>query len=116
MAKRKTCTAEFIEWMGGEGSETATEEYVEELEKKTSKSFWKWLLISLIPGVSFFTMGFAVFCYNNLSYIKSRGRNTGNNIVRLVMLLYGLLFIPLLEVNICSKNDKLGNKILGWDK
>ena len=110
----KVCTDEFIEWMGGEGSETATEEMVEALEKVTRKSFWKWILISLIPGISIITMGFAIFCYNNLSYIKTRGRSQGNVLVRWIMLLWGFIIIPILEVKLCTKWSGFANKILGW--
>ncbi len=110
----KDCTPEFIEWMGGEGSETATEETVEALEQITRKSFWKWFLISLIPGISVFTIGFAIFCYNNLSYIKTRGRSQGSVLFRWLMLLWGFLIIPLLEVRICTKSQGFANKILGW--
>lgn len=112
MAKYKTCTEEFIEWVGG--PET-TEAEVEELEKRTRKSFWKWLLISLIPLVGQFTIGLAIFCYNNLAYIESRGRNNGNGLFRLVLMLWGLIIIPIIEVQVLSRADKLGNSVLGWN-
>lgn len=113
MAKYKTCTEEFIDWVGGPDT---TEAEVEELEKKTRKAFWKWLLISLIPVIGQFTIGLAIFCYNNLGYIESRGRNNGNNILRFIMMCWGLIIIPIVEVFVLSKADKLGSLVLGWNK
>lgn len=103
-------TVEFDDWCDG-----ASDEELDVLESRARKSFWKWILISLIPFVGIVTIGFAVFCYNNLSYIKSRGRSQGNGLVRLILLLWGLLIIPLIVVNICAKADSFGNKILGWN-
>lgn len=113
MAKYKTCTEDFIEWVGGPDT---TEADVEDLEKKTRKAFWKWFLISLIPVIGQFTIGLAVFCYNNLGYIESRGRNNGNDLFRGIMILWGLILIPIIEVQILAKADKLGNSVLGWNK
>lgn len=113
MAKYKTCTEDFIEWMGGPDT---TEAEVEALEKKTRKAFWKWLLISLIPVVGQFTIGLAIFCYNNLGYIESRGRNNGNDFIRFIMMCWGLFIIPIIEVQVLAKADKLGNSVLGWNK
>ena len=111
MAKYTTCTEEFIEWVGGPDT---TEAEVEALEKTTRKSFWKWILISLIPMVGFFTIGCAIFCYNNLEYIRTRGRNNGNNFIRFLLMHWGLIIIPIIEVGIFSKFDKLGASVLGW--
>ncbi len=99
---------EFNEWVGG-----ASDEEVREMVKITKKRYFIFLLISLIPGVSIFTMGFAIFCYNNYCLLRSRGKNTGFNLWRWVMLLYGIIFIPLLVIKICAKSDKLGSKVLG---
>ncbi len=107
MAKKRT--AEFDEWCDG-----ASDEDLDAMAKATSKKFWIWFLISLIPVVNFVTMGFAIFCYNNLSYIKSRGRSNGSNLLRFILMLYALYIPPIIVVNICSKNDKLGSSVLGW--
>ena len=103
-------TEEFDDWCDG-----ASDEELDELEARARKSFWKWFLISLIPFVSFITVGCAIFCYNNLSYIKSIGRNQGSNIVRGILILWGAIILPLIVVNILAKADKLGNKVLGWN-
>ena len=99
----------FEEWTGG-----ASDQEVREMIAQVRKSFWKWLLISLIPVVGQFTIGCAVFCYNNLSFLKSRGRSMGNNLVRLVMMLWGFLILPIIVVQACAKIESLGNKVLGW--
>ena len=100
----------FYEWTGG-----ASEEEIEALIQITKKSYMKWLLISLIPIINIFTMGNAIFCYNNLSYLKSRGRSNGNGLWRLILLVYGLFIPPLIGVQLCSRFEKLGNKVLGWN-
>ena len=94
--------------------ETVSDEERRALIAKTKKRFWIFLLISLIPYVNFFTMGFAVFCYNNLNFLKTCGRSTGNNGVRALMMLYGFIIPPIIVVTLCSKIEKLGAKILGW--
>ena len=99
----------FEEWTGG-----ASEQEVRELTKKTQKRFFFWLLISIIPVLGQFTIGFAIFCYNNLSYIKTRGHSQGNVLVRWIMLLWGFIIIPILEVKLCTKWSGFANKILGW--
>ena len=99
----------FDEWTGG-----ASEQEVREMTAKVKKSFWKWLLISLIPFVGQITIGFAIFCYNNYSLLKSRGQTTGNNNLRLLMMLWGLIIFPIIVVQACAKIESLGNKILGW--
>ena len=73
-----------------------------------------WLLISLIPVVGQFTIGLAIFCYNNYSLLKSRGRTTGSNNLRLLMMLWGLIILPIIVVQACAKIEALGNKVLGW--
>ena len=75
--------------------ENVSDEERRALVAKTKKRFWIFLLISLIPYVNFFTMGFAVFCYNNLNFLKTRGRSTGNNGVRALMMFTDLLFLRL---------------------
>ena len=101
----------WAEWSDG-----CTEEDIIAMQKKSSKSFWKWLAISLIPLVGFFTIGFAIFCYNTHAYVKSRGNSNGNNLVRFILMIWGLIIIPIIEVNVLAKNVKSGNKILGFDK
>lgn len=101
----------FSEWRGG-----ATEAELNEMKKVASKKFWIYLLISLIPIVNWVTMGMAIFCYNNVNYIKSRGRHTGSNLIRFILMSYAFLLPPIIVVNILSKADKAGNKVLGWDK
>jgi len=85
-----------------------------ELIAKTRKRFWIFLLISLIPYVNFITMGITIFCYNNLNFLKTRGRSTGNNGVRFLLMLYGFIIPPLIVFSLCNKIEKLGTKILGW--
>ena len=99
----------FEEWTGG-----ASEQEVRELTKKTQKRFFFWLLISIIPVLGQFTIGFAIFCYNNYSLLKSRGQTTGNNNLRLLMMLWGLIILPIIVVQACAKIESLGNKVLGW--
>ena len=82
---------------------------------QTKKSFTKWFLISLIPVVNWVTMGFAVFCYNNLCYLKSGGKSKGNNAIRFLMLLWGFYLFPQIVIKIATKNEKLQKKILGWN-
>ncbi|MBQ8374367.1 MAG: hypothetical protein IJX98_02190 [Clostridia bacterium] len=102
-------TQEFDEWCDG-----ASEEEVEAMIAATSKKFKTFLLISLIPIVNWVTMGCAIFCYNNLSFMKTRGKSNGNGLVRLVMMLYAFFIPPILVVQLCSKIEKLGQKVLGW--
>lgn len=100
---------DFQEWTGG-----ASEEEIAALKKVTEKKFKFWLLISLIPVLNWITMGFAIFCYNNLSIIKSRGRSNGNDLFRLILMIYALFIPPIFIVNLCAKFEKLGTKVLGW--
>ena len=99
----------FEEWTGG-----ASESEVQALTAQTKKRYHFWLLISLIPIIGQITIGFAIFCYNNYSILKSRGNSTGNNNWRLLMMLWGLFIPPIIIVQACAKIEKLGNKILGW--
>lgn len=101
----------FEEWTGG-----ATEAQIRQMKESASKRYWILLLISLIPIVNTFTMGFCIFCYNNLSLIKSRGRSNGSDIWRFILLVYGLIIIPIIVVQLCAHIDSLGLKVLGWDK
>lgn len=108
MAKKRT--AEFEKWCDGVDDET-----LDELYKAAKKQYHKWLLISLIPVINWVTMGKAIFCYNNICYIKSRGRTTGNSLWRFLLLLWGLYIFPLYVVKRLANNDKRGNKVLGWE-
>jgi len=102
--------------------EMSLEEWVQEvsdderraLMEKTKKRFIVFLLISIIPFVNFITMGCAIFCYNNWCFLKTRGRNTGNNYVRLLLMLYAMFIPPIIVVSLCSNVQKLGSLVLGW--
>lgn len=99
---------DFYEWTNG-----ASEEELKAMTATVKKRFTIFLLISLIPLVSVITMGFAMFCYNNYVVLKSRGRRTSNGLIILLMALYGYVIIPLIEVQLCSRIQSLGDKILG---
>ena len=102
---------DFDEW-----SDYATDEELEVLQDAARKKMWKWILLSLIPILNIFLIGCAIFAYNNYHFIKSRGESMGNDTVRGIMLLWGLFLIPLIVLKILSKWNKLGDKVLGWDK
>lgn len=94
----------------------ATENDVQKALEITKKRFWIYILLSLIPVVHMVTIGMAIFCYNNIKYIKSHGRNQGSNIVRLILMLYGFIIVPIIVVQLAARIESLGNKILGWSK
>ncbi len=100
---------EFYEWSGG-----ASQEELDEMIETVKKRYHMFLLISLIPIVNWVTMGLCIFCYNNLSILKSHGRSTGIGLWRLILLIYGLFIFPLLVIQLCAKNDSLGTKVLGF--
>lgn len=100
----------FSQWAGD-----ATEEDLAEMKKLATKKFWIWLAISLIPIVNWVTMGNAIFCYNTVSYIKSRGRSNGSNLLRFILMLYALIIPPIIIVNVLSRSQKMGEKVLGWN-
>ena len=104
-------TQEFAEWCGD-----ATEKEIAEMKAVSRKNFMKWLLISLIPFVGFFTMGCAIFCYNTTSFISTRGHGQGSNLLRIVLLLLGGIIIPIIVVQILAHSNKLGDKVVGFDK
>lgn len=99
----------FNEWTGG-----ASEQEVREMTAHVKKRYHFWLLISLIPIIGQFTIGLAIFCYNNYALLKSRGRSDGNGLWRLIMLVWGLFIIPIIEVQACARISALGNKVLGF--
>ena len=99
----------FSQWAGD-----ATEEDLAEMQRLATKKFWIWLAISIIPIVNWVTMGNAIFCYNTLSYIKSRGRSNGIGLLRLILMIYAFIIPPIIVVQLLSKSQKLGEKILGW--
>ena len=101
----------FQEWTGH-----ATEAELRQMEEVVSKRYYLLLLISLIPLLNMFTMGFCVFCYNNLSMLRTRGESMGSDLWRGILIIYGLLIFPFLEVQLCAHVNSLGNKVLGWDK
>lgn len=98
----------FSEWTEG-----ASEEEVKAMIKKVRVRFYIFLLLGLIPFLNFVFMGLAVFCYNNLSVLKSRGRSDGSNLLRLLMILYGFIIFPIIEVQILSRIKKLSSLVLG---
>ena len=102
-------TQEFIEW-----TDAADDEELEVMTELCRKSFIKWLLISFIPVASIFTAGVALFCYNNLCYLKSKGHYTGNVFIKILFYLWGLIIVPLIEMSVFTQNERLGNQILGW--
>lgn len=104
-------TQAFAEWCNG-----ATEQEIAQMREASKKSFHKWLLISLIPLVGGFFIGIALFCYNTYSFIKTRGRSNGSNLLRLFFILWGAIIIPIIEVQLLAHSEKLGYKILGFDK
>lgn len=97
----------FEEWTGG-----ASESEIREMIKVLRKNYYKWLLISLIPIINIFTMGNAIFCYNNLNYMKSRGRTQGSVLWRWIMIIYGLILPPIIAVPILANSEKLSAKVL----
>lgn len=101
----------FEEWSGG-----ASFTELQELKAKATKKLIVFLLLSLIPFVNFVTVGCAIFCYNNISYINSRGADNGNNLIRFILLLYGFFIPPIIVVQVCTHNDALGAKVLGWNE
>ena len=111
VGKREVTMIDFDEW-----SDYATDEELDALEAAAKKSMWKWILLSLIPILNLFLIGCAIFAYNNYHFIKSRGEDMGNDIVRGIMMIWGLILIPLIVLKILSKSNKLGDKVLGWDK
>ena len=60
-------------------------------------------------------MGCAIFCYNNLSLLKSRGRSNGSNLVRLVLMIYAFFIPPIIVVQACARINALGMKVLDWN-
>lgn len=98
----------FSEWTGG-----ASEEEVKTMIKKVRIRFYIFLVLGLIPVLNFIFMGLAIFCYNNLSILKSRGRSNGSDFLRGLMILYGFIIFPIIEVQILSKVNKLGSLVLG---
>ncbi len=102
--------SEFDEWTGG-----ATEEEVIAATAATKKRMNKFLLISIIPIINWITMGLAIFCYNNYSILKSRGRSNGNNLFRLILMIYAFFIPPILVVQLCARSNSLGLKVLGWN-
>ncbi len=106
MAKIKS----FEEWTGG-----ASEQEIQDMIATVNSRFWIFLLISLIPFVNFITMGCAIFCYNNLSLLKSRGRSQGNNGVRFILMLYALIIPPIIVVKLCAYIKSIGAAVLGLE-
>lgn len=101
----------FAEWCGD-----ATESEIAQHKEAAKKSYHKWLLLSLIPFVGQFTVGIAIFCYNTYTFINTRGRSEGSNLWRFILLCWGGILMPLIEVQLLAKSDKMGNKVLGFDK
>lgn len=98
----------FYEWSGG-----ASEEEINSLIKKVRIRFWIFLVLGLIPYLNLIFMGLAIFCFNNLNILKTRGRSNGSDLLRVLMLLYGLFIFPIAEVWLCSKIRPLGTLVSG---
>lgn len=101
----------FEEWSGG-----ASAEELRDLQQRASKKFWFFLLLSIIPVLNWVTMGCAIFCYNNVSIIKSRGRSNGSNFIRLILMIWALFIPPIIVVQLCARIDALGTAVLGWKR
>lgn len=101
------------EWKEFLAEANCTEADVKSMIAHLNKRFWMFMLLSLIPGVGIITAGCAVYCFNNANWWKSHGNTTGNNIVRFVIMLFGGIIPPIIEVWLFSKIDALGNKVLG---
>lgn len=101
----------FQEWTGN-----ATEAELKQMKDIVKKRYHLLLLISLIPLINVFTMGFCIFCYNNLNLLKTRGASMGSDLWRGILTIYGLLIFPILEVQLCAHVNSVGLKVLGWDK
>lgn len=97
----------FDEWTGG-----LTEEELIAVVAKIKKRYKTFLLLSIIPVVNWITMGCALFCYNNLCYLKSRGKYEGNNTFRFILMLYAVIIPPIIVVQLASRIQSLGDKIL----
>ena len=98
----------FEEWTGG-----ASEQEIKQMIETVRGRFWVFFLISLIPFVNFITMGCAIFCYNNLSLLKTRGRSQGNDLLRFILVLYGFIIPPIIVVQACAHITPLGSAVLG---
>ena len=57
-------------------------------------------------------MGCALYCYNNLCYLKSRGRYEGNNIFRFILMVYAYIIPPIIIVQLAARINSLGDRIL----
>lgn len=99
----------FEEWTG-----YASEEEIAAMKQTTKKRFTIFLLLSLIPLLNWITMGLAIFCYNNYSILKSRGRSNGSDLFRFILMLYAFFIPPILMVQLCVKIEALGHKVIGW--
>lgn len=101
----------FDEWTGG-----LTEEELIEVVARVKKRYRMFLLISIIPVVNWITMGCALYCYNNLCYLKSRGRYEGNNIFRFILMVYAYIIPPIIIVQLAARINSLGDRILFGSK
>ena len=102
-------TQEFIEW-----TDAACDEDLEAMTDLASRAMWKWIILSFIPIVNIFTAGIAMFCYNNLCFLKSRGHRVGNKGIMFLFLVWGLFLVPLIEYSMFTRDERLGDHILGW--
>ena len=83
---------------------------------RVKKRYRMFLLISIIPVVNWITMGCALYCYNNLCYLKSRGRYEGNNIFRFILMVYAYIIPPIIIVQLAARINSLGDRILFGSK
>ena len=95
--------------------QTASEEELQATIARVKKRFKLFGLLSLIPGLNIFLMGCTIFCYNNLSILKSRGAKNGSNFLRFLMLLWGFIIIPLIEIQLFAHITSLGAKVIDLD-
>ena len=94
--------------------ETVSDEERRALIAKTKKRFWFfcWLALSPMLIILLWALRYSVTAV--WIFLKTCGRSTGNNGVRALMMLYGFIIPPIIVVTLCSKIEKLGDKILGW--
>ena len=102
------------EWKAFLDESEITEADVKMMIDHLNKRFRMFLLLSFIPLVNLVTAGCAVYCYNNLNWWKSKGDNTGNNLVRFIIMLLGGIIPPFVEVMLFARMEGLSNKVLGF--
>ncbi|MBU0997282.1 MAG: hypothetical protein KKE16_04470 [Firmicutes bacterium] len=92
-------------------SNLSQREYDELLTIWTKRRRIYWLLSLLIIPLPL-TISFALFCNNNIAFLKSGGRRSSNTIVVLFYIIIGALF-PIIIVPILRFIPFLGHAVLG---